>query len=184
MCKSKRLNLLLIQLRVKARQYRVTSALHWRRPHCEGEMREQTRKRLRGPRVPKREAAQPLGGTGNRHGNPFWFSSQLSSCKFCLLNVLHQACIFFLFFLPCHMEERNKYSLHCQTYRCIWAKCLKTAPLLGTHQSPLTDRSGWASLWLLLHWSGEPLILMGSAKFFREGCFYIDLTYGQFCLDV
>ena len=61
MYKFKRLNLILIQLRVKARWYTVISALHWRGPDCEGKMGEQTRKRLRGPRT-HQEGASPASG--------------------------------------------------------------------------------------------------------------------------
>ena len=76
-------------------------------------------------------------------GIPSDFLLDCSLSKFCLLNLIpHQACIILLFFPPCYMEERSKYSLHCQTYRCRRAECLKTTMLLGVDQSLETSGPG------------------------------------------
>ena len=59
--------------------------------------------------------------------------------------------------------------------------------LIGADQSP-PCRAGFrawnGSLWPLPYSRGETLIQMGSVKFFKWGCFYVDLTYGKFCSDV
>lgn len=111
----------------------------------------------------------------------FWFSSpRLSSSQLHLFYLLlHQAC----FSPPCHMEERNKCSLCCQTYRCRQAKCqwkmLCSEEVQSRQLCKVLGSGHRASAWGLLYIGGrETLIKTRSVKFFKW-CFLYRFHMGS-----